>query len=251
MFLQVSVILFTGGCLPQCILGYPPPGADTPQSRPPLEADTPLQEADTPRSRHPQEQIPSEQTPPEQTPPEQTPPRSRHPPEQTPPTPWSRQPPQSRHPQEQIPSEQTPPQSRPPQSRHPPEADIPRSRHPPPPGADNPPRADTPPGSRHPPWEQTYTPPKEQTPPEQTHPCRACWEIRSTHGRYAFYWNAILLLFHLTCFFRRNESVFCKSRWRKTTQFRRICLFTLDFTQEIFKVIAKKQFCEYTHAFLV
>ena len=98
MFSQACVILFTRGCLPQCMLGYhPPPGADTPQSRPPTEQ-TP------PRSRHPQEQTlpsPLEQTPPspEQTPPgadtplradtplqsrypppEQTPPRSRYPP---------------------------------------------------------------------------------------------------------------------------------------------------------------------------
>ena len=68
MFLQVSVILLTGGCLPQCMLGYThtprsrhppeqtPPGADTPQSRPP--------------SRHPLVQTPpqSRHTPPEQTP---------------------------------------------------------------------------------------------------------------------------------------------------------------------------------------
>ena len=43
MYLLVSVILLTrGGCLPQCMLGYHPPGADTPRSRQP----TP------PRSRH-------------------------------------------------------------------------------------------------------------------------------------------------------------------------------------------------------
>ena len=42
MFLQVSVILPTGGCLPQCMLGYHTlPGADTPLG------------ADTPQSRHP------------------------------------------------------------------------------------------------------------------------------------------------------------------------------------------------------
>ena len=66
MFSQACVILFTGGCLPQCMLGYHtpprsrhPPGADTPQSR------------HTAWSRHP----PQEQTPPgEHTPPEQTPP---------------------------------------------------------------------------------------------------------------------------------------------------------------------------------
>ena len=37
-------------------------------------------------------------------------------------------------------------------------------------------------------------PPHEQTPPPGS---RACWEIRSTSGRYASYWNAIL-------FFRRS-----------------------------------------------
>ena len=60
-----------GGCLPQCMLGYPP-RVDTP-----LGADTPAQEQTPPRSRH---------TPPEQTPPpEHTPPQSRHPPgKQTP-----------------------------------------------------------------------------------------------------------------------------------------------------------------------
>ena len=44
------------------------------------------------------------------------------------------------------------------------------------------------------PWEQT--PLQEQTPPKSRHPpqCRACWEIRSTHRRYASYWNAILFI---------------------------------------------------------
>ena len=94
---------------------------------------------------------------------EQTPPSSRHPREQTPP----------KHPPgADTPQEQTPPRAdtRPEQT---PGVDTPRSRHPLS-GAD-PPRADTPP-----PWEQT---PRH----------RACWEIRSTHGRYASYWNAILL----------------------------------------------------------
>ena len=51
------------------------------------------------------------------------------------------------------------------------------------------------PGSRHPsrsrhPQEQTpSTTPREQTPPK----CSACWEIRSTSGQYASYWNAMLL----------------------------------------------------------
>ena len=59
MFLQASVILLTGGCLPQCMLGYP-----LPRSRHP------------PRARHP----PLEQTPQTRHPPDQTPPRTRQPP---------------------------------------------------------------------------------------------------------------------------------------------------------------------------
>ena len=61
MFLQVCVILFTGGCLPQCMLGYHTPEQTTPQSRPlqeqthPLGADTPPEQthpgADTPPPR--------------------------------------------------------------------------------------------------------------------------------------------------------------------------------------------------------
>ena len=45
--------------------------------------------------------------------------------------------------------------------------------------------AGIPPGSRHPPG--TRHPPGADTPR-----CRACWEIRSSRGRYASYWNAIL-----------------------------------------------------------
>ena len=72
----------------------------------------------------------------------------------------------------------------------PPEADTPRPGAPPrnrPPGSRHPPGPGTPPRSRHPP---------EQTPPTLpgpgTAPRRACWEIRSTRGRSASYWNAIL-----------------------------------------------------------
>ena len=85
-------------------------------------------------------------------------------------TPPGSRPPRSRH----------PPQSRPPQSRHSlaMEADTPCSRHPP---------EQTPPQSRHP-------PPPEQTPRSRNPPTpRVCCEIRSTRGRYASYWNAILL----------------------------------------------------------
>ena len=55
MFLHLSVILFTEGCLTQCMLGYTPslpsacwgnPQADTPLGRHSLQADTPR--ADTP-----------------------------------------------------------------------------------------------------------------------------------------------------------------------------------------------------------
>ena len=110
MFSQACVILFTGGCLPQCILGY-----HTLQSR-------------------------------------QTPPPSRYPPSRA----------------------DTPPGADP--------LPLPRSRHPP--WEQTPPWADTPRG-RHPP---------EQTPPQH----RACWEIWSTRGWYASYWNAILFYFFLS-----------------------------------------------------
>ena len=52
---------------------------------------------------------------------------------------------------------------------------------------------------RHPP-RTIQTPPQDQTdtppgPGRHPHQCRACWEIRSTRGWYASYWNAFL--FHL------------------------------------------------------
>ena len=86
IFLHLSVILFTGGCLPQCMVGYHPlplsrhpPSRHTPPSRhPPLEqtptwsrhqlgADTTLQEQTPPWSRpapSPRADTPQEQTPP-------------------------------------------------------------------------------------------------------------------------------------------------------------------------------------------
>ena len=76
IFLHLSVILFTGGCLPQCMLGYHTP----PRSRQTPPEQTPPQ-ADTPPSRHP---------------PEQTPPRSRHPSRAD--TPLGQTPPPIRHP---------------------------------------------------------------------------------------------------------------------------------------------------------
>ena len=57
------------------------------------------------------------------------------------------------------------------------------------------PQEQTPPSPRsRPPAEQT--PPRANTPREQTPPplCSACWEIQSIRGRYASYWNAILLI---------------------------------------------------------
>ena len=92
MFLQASVILLTGGCLTQCMLGYHPPrsrhppGADTPpKANTPPEQTCPLKQT-LPRSRHaqcpPLGADPPEQTHPSQsrhTPPqEQTPPAAEH-----------------------------------------------------------------------------------------------------------------------------------------------------------------------------
>ena len=109
--------------------------------------------------------------------------------------------PQSRHP----PGPGTPPRTR----YIPPGADppgpgtlpelTPRTRytpwdqvHPPRPGTPTPPGADTPPGPGTPP-EQTHTPGTRYTPPPRADSpqSRACWEIRSTRGRSASYWNAI------------------------------------------------------------
>ena len=42
-------------------------------------------------------------------------------------------------------------------------------------------------------WNKTQPPPRAGTPPGAVTPRhKACWEIRSTRGRYAPYWNAIL-----------------------------------------------------------
>ena len=55
-----------------------------------------------------------------------------------------------------------------------------------------------------PPKDQTRPPPtRDQAPPWNRHPQeqtppRACWEIRSTSGRYASYWNAILFAAWIT-----------------------------------------------------
>ena len=89
------------------------------------------------------------------------------------------------HPPDQAPPwEQTPPGADPlGADTHPhPGADTPQEQTPQ--GADTP-RADTP-------QEQTPPSPWSRHPPRH----RACWEIWSTRGRYASYWNAIL--FYLT-----------------------------------------------------
>ena len=66
----------------------------------------------------------------------------------------------------------------------------PRTRYTPP-GPGTPPRPRTPPPPRPgtPPPPRPGTPPTRYTTPPQR---RTCWEIRSTRGRYASYWNAIL-----------------------------------------------------------
>ena len=94
-------------------------------------------------------------------------------------------------------------------SRHPPGADTPehtppRSRHPleQTPQTRDPPGANTPLGADTPLLEQT-APPRADTPPGSRHPGadtpgRACWDIRSTRGRYASYWDAILFIYTAT-----------------------------------------------------
>ena len=74
----------------------------------------------------------------------------------------------------------------PPRTRHPLEQTPPWDQAPP---EQTPQTGQTPPGTRHPSLEQTPPPPQSR-PPRSS----ACWEIRSTSGRYASYWNAILLL---------------------------------------------------------
>ena len=70
----MSVILSTGGCLSQCMLGYTPPG-QKPLGQTPPQTDTPSPWADTPSSG---QTPPPDKTPPRQTPsPGQTPPPPR------------------------------------------------------------------------------------------------------------------------------------------------------------------------------
>ena len=96
MFLHLSVILFTGGGLPQCMLGYhPPEQTPHPRSRHPPGTRHP---PPPPGTRHPPPP-PGTRHPPEPG----TPPGTRHPPgpgtpprEQKPP--WEQTPPGTRHP---------------------------------------------------------------------------------------------------------------------------------------------------------
>ena len=69
-------------------------------------------------------------------------------------------------------------------------ADTPQSRHPPGPGTS--PGHGTPRTRYHP--SRPGTPQDKASPWAQAPPvCSACWEIWTTSGRYASYWNAILL----------------------------------------------------------
>ena len=103
VFIPVRHSVHRGG-LPQCMLGYPPPGSRHPRSRHTSSgADTPREET-PPRSRHPWE---------ETSPGSRHPSRTRHPP------------PGTRHPQEQAPlgpgnpRDQAPPGADPPGRRLP------------------------------------------------------------------------------------------------------------------------------------
>ena len=81
IFSQACVILFTGGGLPQCMLGYHPQSRHPPWTRHPPSTDTPMG-ADTPRPGTPQSRHP----PGPGTPPDQAPPQTRHPPGSRPPS---------------------------------------------------------------------------------------------------------------------------------------------------------------------
>ena len=90
VFIRVCNSVHRGGCLPQCMLGYHPPGNRHPPGSRPPRADTPQSRHTHPWNRPPKSRhTPGADTPspaPEQThlqeqthPQEQTPPRSRHP----------------------------------------------------------------------------------------------------------------------------------------------------------------------------
>ena len=90
IFLHLSVILFTGGSLPQCMLGCQPPGADTtpPDYVPPNYV--------PPRLHTPQDYVPPGlctprlHTPQTMYPPDYVPPRTTYPPRLRTPPPGSR-----------------------------------------------------------------------------------------------------------------------------------------------------------------
>ena len=117
MFLLVSVILSTGGGLPQCMLGFchqppkgeaplgqgDPPGGDPPRRRHPPSKETPHPWKETPGMRHPAKETPLPRRPPKK----EAPPRRRHPP-----------------------AKETPPEGDPPRRSTP----LPRRPHSPPPG---------------------------------------------------------------------------------------------------------------------
>ena len=72
----------------------------------------------------------------------------------------------------------------------------PGTRYTPPLGPGTTPGLGTPPRTRYHAQDQVHPPRTRYTPPRAryTPQCRACWEIRSTRGRYASYWNAILFI---------------------------------------------------------
>ena len=86
IFSQVSVILSTGGCLSQCMLGYTSPWAYTPEGRTPRQT-TPRQTppGQTPLSRHPRADTPQADTPQADTPRKTPPPWADTPQAVTPP----------------------------------------------------------------------------------------------------------------------------------------------------------------------
>ena len=108
---------------------------------------------------------------------------------------WSRPPRPGTPPRDQVhpPGADTPPRPGTP----PGPGTLPRTRYTPLGPGTSPQDQVHPPGTRYTPLRTRYPPPGPGTPPDQVHPprCRACWEIRSMSGRYASYWNAILLWF--------------------------------------------------------